>query len=53
MNMEQFAQDGQDIKIIEKLITKVQDMLTPGEKNRLYRSTEKTCGDNFTGQYHH
>lgn len=32
MNMEQFAQDGQDIKIIEKLITKVQDMLTPGEK---------------------
>jgi hypothetical protein len=30
--MEQFAQDGQDIKIIEKLITKVQDMLTPGEK---------------------
>lgn len=32
MNMEQFAQDGQDIKIIEKLVTKVQDMLTPGEK---------------------
>ncbi|MCW8312978.1 PH domain-containing protein [Sphingobacterium thalpophilum] len=32
MNMEQFAQDGQDIKIIEKLITKVRDMLTPGEK---------------------
>jgi hypothetical protein len=30
--MEQFAQDGQDIKIIEKLVTKVQDMLTPGEK---------------------
>lgn len=32
MNMEQFAQDGQDIKIIERLIVKVQDMLTPGEK---------------------
>ncbi|WP_293947238.1 MULTISPECIES: PH domain-containing protein [unclassified Sphingobacterium] len=32
MNMELFAQDGQDIKIIEKLVTKVQDMLTPGEK---------------------
>lgn len=32
MNMEQFAQDGQDIKIIEKLVTKVQDMLTPGER---------------------
>jgi len=32
MNMEQFAQDGQDIKIIEKLVSKVQDMLTPGEK---------------------
>ncbi len=32
MNMEQFAQDGQDIKIIEKLVTKGQDMLTPGEK---------------------
>jgi len=30
--MELFAQDGQDIKIIEKLVTKVQDMLTPGEK---------------------
>ncbi|MDQ1152028.1 MULTISPECIES: PH domain-containing protein [Sphingobacterium] len=32
MNMEQFAQDGQDIKIIEKLVSKVQDMLTPGER---------------------
>lgn len=30
--MEQFTQDGQDVKIIEKLISKVQDMLTPGEK---------------------
>ncbi len=32
MNMEQFAQDGQDIKIIEKLVTKVQDMLLQGKK---------------------
>ena len=32
MNMEQFTQDGQDVKVIEKLIAKVQDMLTPGEK---------------------
>ncbi|UIR56521.1 PH domain-containing protein [Sphingobacterium sp. SRCM116780] len=31
MNFELFAIDGQDIKIIEKLVVKLQDMMTDGE----------------------
>lgn len=32
MNFELFAIDGQDIKIIEKLVIKLQDMMTDGEQ---------------------
>lgn len=32
MNFELFAIDGQDIKIVEKLVIKLQDMMTEGER---------------------
>lgn len=32
MNFELFAIDGQDIKIVEKLVIKLQDMMTDGER---------------------
>lgn len=32
MNFELFAIDGQDIKIVEKLVVKLQDMMTEGER---------------------
>ncbi len=31
INLEQFTRDGQDVKVVERLLSKVQDMLTTGE----------------------